>query len=246
VSRVRRQLIIAGFTVLACGLLLGGLMIAGKLARNALQTDERYQFPFKAIECPAPPGLEREAFLGEVRYLGEFPESVPLLDDALPARLTAAFVRHPWVERVDKVDVGPGRRLAVRLTFRTPILGVIQTDRVVRAVDASGILLPRGADTLLLPHISTSVTPAGPGKPWGDPHVERAAAVAALLRPHQERVKLTDFRWEGESLQLRREGAKSPVVIWGDSNDGERKLQRLLAQASKLDTAKAEIDLRKE
>jgi len=31
---VRRQLIIAGFTVLACGLLLGGLMMAGKLARD--------------------------------------------------------------------------------------------------------------------------------------------------------------------------------------------------------------------
>src|SRR5262249_45926022 len=154
---------------------------------------------------PAPPGLEREAFLGEVRYLGEFSESVPLLDDAMPARLSAAFARHPWVERVDKIDVGPGRRLGVRLTFRTPVLGVIQNDRVVRAVDSSGILLPRGAGTLLLPHISTSIAPAGPGKPWGDPRVESAAAVAALLRPHQERLELTDFRWQGDALHLRRE-----------------------------------------
>jgi len=242
---VRRQLIIAGFTVLACGLLLGGLMIAGKLARNALRTDERYQFPFKSIDCPAPPGLDREAFLGEVRYLGEFPESVPLLDDALPARLSAAFARHPWVERVDKVDIGPGRRLAIKLTFRTPVLGVNQSRQMIRAVDGEGVLLPRGADTLALPHISTSITPASPGKPWGDPRIERAAAVAALLHPHKERLKLTDFRWEGDVLKLRREDAKGPVVIWGDAHDGERKLQRLLARAAELDAAKGEIDLRK-
>src|SRR5262245_27078557 len=123
-------------------------MIAGKLARNALSSDERYQYPFKAIECSNPPGLEREAFLGEVRYLGEFPEAVPLLDDALPSQLAAAFAKHPWVERVDKVDIGPGRRLAVRLTFRTPMIGVRHAG-AMRAVDAHGILLPRGADTLL-------------------------------------------------------------------------------------------------
>jgi hypothetical protein len=242
---VRRQLIIAGFTVLACGLLLGGLMMAGKLARNALRNEERYQFPFGAIECPAPPGLELEAFLGEVRYLGEFPESIPLFDDGLPARLSAAFTRHPWVERVDKVSVGPGRRVVVTLTFRTPILGVIQPDRSVRAVDGSGILLPRGADTLTLPHLATSIAPAGPGKPWGDPHVERAAAVAALLRPHQDRLKLAAFRWEGDVLKLRREGAMGPVVIWGDASNGERKLQRLLARGADLDSMGGEIDVSK-
>ena len=137
---MRRQLIIAGFTVLICGLLLGGLMIVAKLARNALRTDERYQYPFKAIECPAPPGLEREAFLGEVRYLGELSESVPLLDESLPNRHAGAFARHPWVERVDKVEIGPSRRIAVRLTFRTPVLGVMQGGQVIRAVDAHGVL----------------------------------------------------------------------------------------------------------
>ncbi len=242
---MRRQLIIAGFVVLACGLLLGALLISGKVARNILSTNERYRYPFKAIECPTPPGLEREAFLGEVRYLSELPETVPLLDEALAERLAAAFARHPWVERVEKVEIGPGRRIAVRPTFRTPVLGVTH-DRVIRAVDASGILLPRGADTLLLPHMSTTIAPAGPGKPWGDPHVERAAAVAAILRPHQERLKLTDFRWEGDVLKLRREDAKGPTVIWGDATDGERKLQRLVARAAELDAAKGEIDLRKD
>jgi hypothetical protein len=240
---VRRQLIIAGFTVLACGLLLGGLMMAGKIAKMALSTTERQQYPFKAIDCPAPPGLDREAFLGEVRYLGEFPESIPLLDDKLADQLSAAFAKHPWVERVDKVDVGPGRRVAVRLTFRTPVLGVMH-DHAMRAVDAHGVVLPRGADTLLLPHLATSVAPAGPGKPWDDPHVERAAAVAALLRPHQERLKLTDFRYFADVLKLRREEAKGPAVVWGDGGADERKVQRLLSRAAELDTGKGEIDLR--
>src|SRR5205823_9166394 len=105
--------------------------------------------------------------------------------DSLPNQLAAAFARHPWVETVDKVEIGPGRRIGVRLTFRTPVLAVVHGDRVVRAVDRGGILLPRGADTLLLPHLTTSTDPAGPGRSWGDAKVESAAAVAALLHPHQ-------------------------------------------------------------
>ena len=68
--------------------------------------------------------------------------------------------------------------------------------------------------------------------------------VAALLRPHQERLKLTDFRWDSDVLKLRRDDAKSLVIIWGDASDGERKLQRLLARAAEVHATKGEIDLR--
>lgn len=242
---VRRQLIIAGFTVLASGLLVGGLMLAGKLATMSLRTSERYQFPFKAIDCPSPPGMEREAFLGEVRYYGEFPESVALLDPGapgLPDRLSEAFARHAWVEKVDKVQVGPGRRLAVSLTFRTPVLAVVHGERVVRAVDAHGVLLPRGADTHRLPHLTASTLPAGVGKPWGDVQVESAAAVAALLHPHQDQLRLTEFRWQGDDLHLRR-GSTGADIVWGSVEAGERKLRRLLDEEAKLDAAGA-IELR--
>src|SRR5205085_1645284 len=67
---------------------------------------------------------EPGAFLGEVQYLGGLPERLALLDDDLPGRLAEAFARHPWVEKVERVEVVPPGRVRARLTYRTPVLAV--------------------------------------------------------------------------------------------------------------------------
>jgi len=247
---VRRQLIIAGFTVLAAGILLFAIIMTGKAARNAMRDADRYQIPFTRIECETPPGLDREAFLGEVRYYGEFPESVSVVDDTLPPRLSEALVRHPWVERVEKVELGPGKRVRAAVTFRTPVLAVVT--ETIRAVDARGVLLPRGADTLNLPHLRTPSPPGASGRPWGDPRVESVAAVAGLLHAHQSQLKLVDVRFVGDQLRLRRGDAPGAAeVIWGAGDDSEPppalKLARLLDQAKRLDEpGGVVIDLRRE
>src|SRR5262249_24591405 len=114
---MRLRLIQIVLTLLACGLALGGLMALGQYFRHHLRGDPRYRFPLAEIECSSPPGLDCAALLSEVQYLCGLPEQVSLLDDSLAERLATAFARHAWVERVVRVEVGPGRRIRVQLEF---------------------------------------------------------------------------------------------------------------------------------
>ncbi|MCX7701099.1 MAG: hypothetical protein N2039_09490 [Gemmataceae bacterium] len=242
---MRRQLIIAGFTVLACGLAVGLLLLIGQVARLSLMTAERYQLPFQAIDSPTPPGMERGAFLAEVRYYGQLPDPLPLLDDQLSDKLAQAFARHPWVERVEQVQLGPGRRVQVQLRLRTAVLAVRLPDGTIRAVDRSGILLPRGADTHALPLLVATSTPPGPGRPWGDRQVETAAHVAHLLGPYQDEWRFNHFAWQGDVLLLRRGPRSGPVVVWGEADgDHAARLRRLIDSAAKLEAGEGTIDLR--
>ena len=146
--------------------------------------------PFAAILCTPPPGLSAADFLAEVQFLSNCPDQVRLLDDQLPVRLAAAFIRHPWVERVEKVEVAPGE-VRVRLAYRTPVLAVPWSgaDGPVRAVDRAGVVLPLAALTVGLPLYAGKVAtpPGGAGVAWGDPRIEAAARTAAYLQPFQER-----------------------------------------------------------
>ena len=238
---MRRWFIQIVLALLVCGLALASLVALGQYFRRHLRDDPRYYFPLAEIECPSPPGVDRVAFLSEVQYIGGLPEQVSLLDDSLAERLAAAFARHAWVERVVRAEVGPGRRIRVQLEFRRPVLAVSFSDKTTatRAVDRQGILLPREADTKPLPTLIGIFPPpiAGPGRAWGDPEVEAAARVAALLEPHQTRLQLQALQWSNGTLRLGRDDFRAgPLVIWGrglgdevvDEPPAEEKLRRLL------------------
>jgi hypothetical protein len=95
-----------------------GLVAVGSMAREGLSPQERYLIPFAEIDSPAPPGQTVGDFLAEVRYLSEMPERISLLDTELAGKLSAAFARHPKVERVAAVSVTPPRHVHVELKFR--------------------------------------------------------------------------------------------------------------------------------
>ena len=59
-----------------------------------------------------------------MQFFAGMPDAVCVLDDGLPARLSAAFAKHPWVARVEAVEVVAPRRVRVRLTYRTAVLRV--------------------------------------------------------------------------------------------------------------------------
>jgi hypothetical protein len=152
-----------------------GLVWLGRYARERLEEKRHYTVAFTDLRCPTPPGLDRAVFLSEVQYYGGVPDQLNLLEPHLVARVTAAFSLHPWVERVDGVNLrGPGAP-TVRLILRTPALVVAG-----RVVDRHGILLPVGAPTAGLPVFpGDAPPPKGPaGTPWGDPIVEDAARKA--------------------------------------------------------------------
>jgi hypothetical protein len=258
---VRRQILIAAVTLLASAVLVAALVVAGKLARNSLESTERYQLPFNDIDCPSPPGMARDTFISQVRYYGEFPEMISVLDASLPARLSEAFARHPWVEKVDAIEVGPGRHIRAWLAFRVPVLAVayMQQTLQVRAADSMGVLLPHDAATQSLPRLTgKEIPPPGTsGRPWGNSQVEGACRLAGLLKPHQPALKLKEFRLQAGLIHLRRDAPSSaPDVIWGqppgletgDEPAADVKLRRLNSLADRLGAAagQATIDLRRD
>jgi hypothetical protein len=160
---------------------LGGLIALGQWARQS----ERYTISFSDIDCTAPPGLERVAFLDEVQYLAAMPKYLNLLNDDLKQQLADAFRHHPWVAEVSQVELAPPKQVRVTLVYRRPVLAV-KLGSSLRAVDAEGILLPREAVTDGLPvYPGKAAPPAGPaGVRWGDPAVESMArACATTIAP---------------------------------------------------------------
>ncbi len=195
-------------------LVLGGLVAAGQWTRDWLRQQPRSQLPLADVECAAPPGRSREDFLAEVQYLASLPDQLPLLDENLGGRLTNAFSRHPWVESVDAVQVLPPGRVQVRLTFRTPVLAVSRGGQL-RAVDGGAVVLPAAANCTGLPRLTLpgATPPPESGTVWEDVSVRAAARTCALLRPHQQRLRLEVVEAVGEELVL--STPPNVRVLWG-------------------------------
>ena len=126
-------------------LLLAAVIVLGWLALQSLHGQPRYQIAFADIDCTPPPDLSREDFLDEVQYFARLPDSVCVLDDGLPARLSAAFAKHPWVEQVRRRGGGRAEAVRVRLAYRTAVLRVQARATRKCAVDRLGVRLPAAA-----------------------------------------------------------------------------------------------------
>jgi hypothetical protein len=178
-----RWLVPIGLVVLGVGVVLLGLSLVNTLTRDRLRNLERYTIDFLDIACDPPPHEERVQFLSEVQYLTNMPSQIRLLEDGLVTRLAEAFGRHPWVEKVEGVEIAATRQVRVKLEYRTPVLAVPQ-EGGLRAVDRKGILLPANAVVDGLPVFSGQAKkPAGPaGTRWGDPAVEEAARQAGMAK----------------------------------------------------------------
>jgi hypothetical protein len=234
-----RGRLLPALAVLLLGLLvLLGVVAAGRWARDRLGQQEGWAVPFAAIDCAPPEGLSREEFLGEVQFIADYPDRLPLLDPALPDRLAKAFAAHPWVEAVKHVRVRHERGVRVDLEYRRAVLAVcLPADHPLaggsvllaawspsglnapvpcRAVDRRGVLLPARATHPGLPLLHTDLSaPAGPpGTPWSDGRVRAAAATAAWLEPHRKQLGLSDAEWQAddETLVLARPRLR---VVWG-------------------------------
>ena len=106
----------AVFVALVAGLgVLAGVIALGKFFGDDLERRGHYTLVVTDLRVPAPPGMTRELFLAEVCYESRLPERLDRRDPATPARLKAAFERHPWVESatVDLAGAEP-----VKLVFR--------------------------------------------------------------------------------------------------------------------------------
>src|SRR5262245_53323646 len=171
----------AAASVLAVVALVAGVVLARGWAVEGLRARPCCAIAFGDIDCQPPPGMSREAFLGEVQYESELPDRWSLLEPDALQRLYRAFGRHGWVERVGSVVVTPSRRVRVELTYRVGVLAVPQPDQV-RVVDRHGVLLPRAAESAGLPRYQGEVGPAAgrAGSRWDDVSIVGAARTAGL------------------------------------------------------------------
>lgn len=120
-------------------------------------------------------------------------QPISLLEDTCCKKIAAAFSRHPWVKRVDRVRLRAGSRADLEVTFRKPVAMVEAGSGKYYPVDANAVLLPPSdfsrADVKRYPTIiNPSTMPEGPaGSYWGDMMVLGAARLAERLqRSHDE------------------------------------------------------------
>src|SRR5438876_3977936 len=103
-------------------LVVAGVVVLGGEAADDLRKYDRYSLAFDEVRCEPPPGLRREEFLREVQYEAELPDRLDRFDRSLAPRLRVAFLRHPWVEGLERIEVSTAGTIRVWLTYRTPVL----------------------------------------------------------------------------------------------------------------------------
>ncbi len=124
---------------------------------------------------------------------------LPLDDTELVRRLARAFAMHPWVREVLSVTVRHPAAADVMLRCREPV-AMVAVPGGLLAVDAEGVVLPSDDFTAETAADYPRITgvPSGPqgavGFPWGDPLVEEAAAVAAVIGPDWKPLSLAGCR----------------------------------------------------
>jgi hypothetical protein len=225
-----------GLPLLVGAALLVGLLVCGALLREQLRQEGVSSIDFTDIECDPPPGVERQDLLLEARYLAEVPARISLLEPGANETIARALATHPWVAEVKRVEQVPPGRVRVRLVYRVAVLAVAKPPLTV---DRHGVLLPQAARREGLPVLHARVAPprGGPGAAWGDATVKAAAAVAGLLHPHTQALKLAGCRVEVEAGDLVLTTATARI-LWGqppgserpDEVTAEQKVQRLLAR----------------
>jgi hypothetical protein len=207
-----------GFWILtAIVLLFSGLLSLAVYLRHQLRPLDLYSLRFERIDCPDPPGRKHQEFLGEVRYLGQLPEKLTILDENTVQRVAGAFGKHPWVERVIRVDLDLGRP-RVQLIFRTPVLTIAQEENGttrVRVVDRHAMLLPADASGRGLPRYwargDTAMDSAG--QCYVDVNVKSAASTADYLHDFLVPWHIVTVQADTSGVDLA--SALGTRILWG-------------------------------
>ena len=220
-----------------------------------LEDRPEYQVGVEQISLNPPPRWIPPDLVTQVLDRAGFNGTESLLDDTLSERIAAAFYTHPWIENVRSVRKSFPARLNVEVVYREPVAMVKGVDGYY-PIDRHGILLPPAdfsiADIERYPVIErvSSVPVGNLGEPWGDPAVEGAAELAAVLNKQDTEQESWWKRLDVQSILVPRRVALSEAgdqleyqllthggsqILWGrapgTNHPGEltvaQKLQRL-------------------
>lgn len=207
------------------------------------------------ITVTPPPRWVPENLVEEVLHRVDLDEKMSLQDPALSERIAAAFVTYPWIHKVHRVTKSFPARVHVEVTYRRPV-AIVRGIGGYYPIDELGCVLPGNdfsrSDIDRYPIVEniSSVPDARQGQSWGDPAVEGAARLAALLMESQdagptlweswklsaiEAPTLSGLPDEDDDPEYRLRTAGGSTIIWGRApgteHPGElsvaKKLQRL-------------------
>ncbi len=213
-------LLVTGFT--------GGAWAVWRRVEKHVENSPDYIVRIEQIAITPPPEWVRSDVRAEAFHnAASLDRPLSLLDDNLAERIHIAFMLHPWVAKAT-VTKSAGARVRVDLEYRRPACMVeIAAGQSVELlpVDSQGIWLP-GEDFSQkqkenYPCLSgIDRRPIQPvGHAWGDPRVIDGAAVAAVLQPVWQQLKLYRIQCVPQAPGARpmfelctRAGTK---IIWG-------------------------------
>jgi hypothetical protein len=216
-----------------CLLIVCGAVAWHRWGRERLG-EEFVSIDASAIKITQPPDFIRSPIVDTI-YQNADLKSVSLLDRSAATRIASAFSVHPWVRKVSSVRKLPGGKVDVRLDYREPAAmvrvfkpGQTEEHPYYFPVDGEGVLLPSGdfarSETLEFIHIDVpgtySTNPMGTR--FGDPRVEAAATLAAVLHPLRRELAITAIEVYGDSRlnsqpQLEIRLADDSKVFWGSA-----------------------------
>jgi len=220
-----------------------------------VESRPEYRVSIEQITVTPPPRWVPEDLVADVLHRVHLDDAMSLQDPTLSERIAAAFVTHPWIMRVHRVTKSFPPRVHVEVTYRKPV-AIVHGVGGYYPIDESGCVLPGNdfsrSDVERYPIVEniSSVPQSGPGDSWGDPAVEGAAQLAALLVEPDESGSALWQTWglkaikapsnvglpdENPDLEYKIETTGGSTIIWGRSptsqHPGElsvaKKLQRL-------------------
>lgn len=196
--RISRGRVLVALGVIA---LLGWLSHAvwQQVGPRVIQQQEYLLAADRISTTPIPEWIEGN-FVGDVVRDAGLDGRLSLLDDAFAEVVENAFVLHPWVESVARIEKRHPRGVYVELVFRKPVAVVempASEGVVFVPVDSAGVHLPTKdvADMKkrYLPRIGGIVGRPPVGQQWPDARVIGAALLAEQLQDVWEDLHLVDI-----------------------------------------------------
>jgi len=180
-----------------------GLGILGwHFVKESVLKKQEYLLSVDKIVVSPPPDWVPDRFIEDVVRSSGL-NKTSLLDKTLPQKLMEAFTTHPWVEKVEQVDLRYPSGADIKLVYRVPTAFVEMSQRGIIPVDRNGVVLPGYPSDVISDHQHKHLIIQGiqsmplgsAGTLWGDPLVHTAAQLAAALIDDDNIVEPLKLKW---------------------------------------------------
>lgn len=187
--------------VVVCGLLGGTAWFLWQQVHRTVATRGDNQLALNEIELPAKPVWIRADVRAEALRDASLDPPLSLLDASLPERLAKAYQLHPWVSRVEGVQLTYPAHANIKLQYRRPV-AMVDVNNGLLPIDAAGALLPtrdfeNHPDMLKYPRLKVSVgSPTAPaGTVWENPIILGGVQIITALEPLWNQAEFQHLRW---------------------------------------------------